>query len=285
MGNRVQYELDKELNQAHVVVVVRFRISAVGAFLKETKRRSPAMTPCASTEDMSAHCWQTTAHIRTSPLARMPSNTGQSPSHPQPPSRFRNASGLDPTRRTVSNRQQRARNPVCSTGLIVDILNRVDGRQFRGCGGFRRFAQARSGRSEAPELAVAIEEERAGLGRIVALLCSRAAAVSLSRVALSASGSTALATSSTMSLGGEMATDDLSAVRFRCMEFSQTKLAGGLLGGRGAEGGRFRPLQGRSPAYGPIRNLPSGSGRAVSHGLAARALATTFKRKSPRFTT
>ncbi len=39
MGNRVQYELDKEPNPAHVVVHVGFRISAIGAFLKETKRR------------------------------------------------------------------------------------------------------------------------------------------------------------------------------------------------------------------------------------------------------
>lgn len=34
MGNRVQYELDKEPSPAHVVVLVGFRISAIGAFLK-----------------------------------------------------------------------------------------------------------------------------------------------------------------------------------------------------------------------------------------------------------
>ena len=41
---------------------------------------------------------------------------------------------------------------------MVDILDRADGRQFLLCGAFRRFAEPRTGRSEATERAAAIEE-------------------------------------------------------------------------------------------------------------------------------
>jgi hypothetical protein len=45
-----------------------------------------------------------------------------------------------------------------STELIVDILIRVDSRQFGGYQVFRRFAKPRTGRSEAAEHLAAIDE-------------------------------------------------------------------------------------------------------------------------------
>src|SRR5450631_3971074 len=45
-----------------------------------------------------------------------------------------------------------------STGLMVDILDRDDPRQFGVCGVFRRFAPPRPGRSEPAEDPAAIDE-------------------------------------------------------------------------------------------------------------------------------
>ncbi len=46
----------------------------------------------------------------------------------------------------------------CSTGLILDRLDRADGRQVLICGVFRRVAQPRAGRSETAENAAAIDQ-------------------------------------------------------------------------------------------------------------------------------
>src|SRR4051812_12929501 len=46
---------------------------------------------------------------------------------------------------------------LCASGLIVDILDRADPRQFR-CGVFRRFAEPRTGRSETAEHSLVIDE-------------------------------------------------------------------------------------------------------------------------------